>query len=56
MNNQSLVEVKLKASEFMQEYEKQQTEREYQKQRLKQNIMLDILSNRNKTQSSASNR
>ena len=40
MNNHSLAKIKLKANEFIQEYERQETERDYNKQRLKQNIMI----------------
>lgn len=54
MNNHSLAKVKLLANEFMQEYERQETERDFQKQRLKQNIMIEIMSNRHKSQASQS--
>ena len=54
MANHSLAKIKLMANEFIQEYERQETEREFQKQRIKQNVMLEIMSNRNKSQSSQS--
>lgn len=54
MSTHTLAQIKLKASEFIQEYERQETEREFQKQRIKQNVMLEIMSNRNKSQSSSS--
>lgn len=40
MSTSGLAQAKLKASEFIENYERQLTEREFQKQKLKQNIML----------------
>ena len=55
MQNNSLAQIKLRANEFIEDYERQVTEREYQKQKLKQNIMLEIMSNRHRSQASQSN-
>jgi hypothetical protein len=49
LKNQKL-SFKSKVSDLMQEYERQKSEEQYQKQQMKKQIMLDIMNKRQKSQ------
>lgn len=49
LKNQKL-SFKSKVSDLMQEYERQKSEEQYQKQQMKKQIMLDIMNKRQKPQ------